>query len=78
MRIDGRTRPLITPEHSVLFIDCKGKERMEGLLNRLNRIRERYEKTSFRASFTERRLAKSFPALDLLRKTGKPEEEKGK
>ncbi|MBR4505097.1 MAG: hypothetical protein IKP20_09075, partial [Candidatus Methanomethylophilaceae archaeon] len=30
MRIDGRTRPLITPEHSVLFIDCKGKERREG------------------------------------------------
>ena len=55
-----------------------GKERMEALLNRLNGIRSRYEKTSFRTSFTERRLAKSFPALDLLRKSKKNTEEKGK
>ncbi|MBO4798921.1 MAG: C-terminal helicase domain-containing protein, partial [Candidatus Methanomethylophilaceae archaeon] len=25
----GKTRPLIVPEHSVLFIDCRGRERME-------------------------------------------------
>ncbi len=52
------------------------RERMEGLLNRLNRIRERYEKMSFRASFTERRLANAFPALDLRRKAGKAEEKR--
>ena len=50
-----------------------GRERMEALLNSLAHIRSRYEKTSFRTSFTERRLAKSFPALDLLRKTKKKE-----
>lgn len=54
------------------------RERMEGLLNRLNRIREKYEKTSFRASFTERRLARSFPALDLLRKNEKTAREEEK
>ena len=52
-----------------------GRERMEALLNSLANIRSRYEKTSFRTSFTERRLAKSFPALDLLRKNKKTDAE---
>ncbi|MBO4399310.1 MAG: putative ABC transporter permease [Lachnospiraceae bacterium] len=47
------------------------RERIEGMMNRLKTIRARYEKTSFRITRTENRLASAFPALDLRKKPGR-------
>ena len=52
------------------------RERMESLMNTLNSIRGKYEKTSFKVSRTENRLAGAFPALDLRKKNPKRGSEK--